>query len=123
MSDFPLEIVIRDIPRTAELEQRVRDKVAKLAVLHDRITRCRVVIASPAQHHHRKSPYQVRIELGVPGPEIVVTKESEQDPAHDDLSIALRDAFDAAKRQIQDRLGRIRNHPAGDKGEAATEPS
>lgn len=121
--DFPLEIVIRDIPRTEELEKRIRDKVSKLAEFHPRITRCRVVLASPAQHHHRKAPYQVRIEIGVPGPEIVVTRESEQDPAHEDLNIALRDAFDAARRQIQDRLGRIRKHPTVDKGPAAAEPT
>ena len=120
--NFPLEIVIRDIPRSDELEQRVRTKVEKLAALYDRITRCRVVVSAPAQHHHRKAPYHVSIELGLPGPEIVVNKEASQDPTHEDLGIALRDAFDAARRQIQDRLARYRQHPSSEKGESSLEP-
>lgn len=120
--DFPLEIVIRDIPRTDELEQRVRAKVEKLAALHDRITRCRVVISAPAQAHHRKAPYHVSIELGLPGPEIVVNKEASQDPTHEDLTVALRDAFDAARRQVQERLARYRQHPSIEKGETPLGP-
>lgn len=121
--DFPLEIVIRDIPRTDEIEQRIHDKVEKLASLYDRITRCRVVVESPAQAHHRKAPYKVHIELGVPGPEIIVWKETDQDLDNQDLNTVLRDAFDAARRQIQDRLGKIRRHPNVEKGEAPAEPT
>jgi len=121
--DFPLEIVIRDIPRTAEIEQRIQDKVAKLASFYDRITRCRVVVESPAQAHHRKAPYQVHIELGLPGPEIIVKKETDQDLDNQDLNSVLRDAFDAARRQIQDRLDKLRRHPTLEKGEAPVEPS
>jgi ribosome-associated translation inhibitor RaiA len=116
--EFPLEIVIRDIPRTDGLENRIREKVAKLAALFPRITRARVVVESPAHHHHNKGAvYQCHIELGVPGPEIVVTRESERDQQHADLNVALRDAFDAARRQLQDRLDKWRNHPPVAKGE------
>jgi ribosome-associated translation inhibitor RaiA len=121
--DFPLEIVVRDIPRTDGLEQRIREKVAKLVVLHPRITSFRVTIESPAHHRHQKgSPYRVRLEIGIPGPEIVVTRESEVDHEHEDLKVALRDAFDAARRQINDRLERQRDLAKGARAPEAPAP-
>ena len=112
--DFPLEIVVRDIPRTDGLEQRIHEKVAKLAALQPRITSFRVTIESPANHRHQKgTPHLVKLEIGVPGPEIVVTRESEEDHQHDELAVALRDAFDAARRQITDRQEKQRDLAKG----------
>lgn len=114
---FPLEIIVRDVPRTERLEQRIHDKVAKLAGLQPRITSLRVTVESPAHHRHQKgTPYRVKLEIGVPGTEIVVTHESEEDHEHDDLSVALRDAFDAARRQLQERLDKQRDHHKGRRG-------
>ena len=59
-----------------------------------------MVVESPHKHQHKGNTYHVRIELSVPGDEIVVTRDP-QSAAHEDLSIALRDAFTAAQRQLQ----------------------
>lgn len=121
--DFPLEIVVRDIPRTDGLERRIQEKVAKLATLQPRITNVRVTIESPAHHRHQKgTPFLVKLEIAVPGSEIVVTRESERDHEHDDLQVALRDAFDAARRQMGDRMDRMRDRPKGLRGSEPTVP-
>ena len=50
----------------------------------------------------------VNIRLSVPGEDIVINREPEKNPDHRDLFIAVRDAFDAAERQLEDRVRRRR---------------
>jgi ribosomal subunit interface protein len=97
---LPLEIVFRNVSRTDEIEERIRNKAGKLDRFFDRITGCRVVVEAPHKSHQKGNNYHVRIELTVPGGELVVNRDP-QTPAHEDLNIALRDAFQAAQRQLQ----------------------
>lgn len=97
---LPLEITFRNVVRTDELEERIRQKAAKLDKFFDRITGCRVVVEAPHKHHLKGNTYHVRIELSVPGEEIVVNR-GPQNQEHEDLGVALRDAFAAAQRQLQ----------------------
>lgn len=97
---LPLEITFRNVARTDEIEERIRAKAAKLDKFFDKITGCRVVVEAPHKHHNKGNTYHVRIELSVPGDEIVVTRDP-QTAEHTDLGIALRDAFAAAQRQLQ----------------------
>jgi ribosomal subunit interface protein len=97
---LPLEITFRNVTRTDELEERIRAKAAKLDKFFDNITGCRVVVESPHNHHNKGNRYLVRIELTVPGGEIVVNRDA-QTHDHEDMGIALRDAFSAAQRQLQ----------------------
>lgn len=86
------------------MEAQVRERAEALESYWDRITGCHVVIEAPTVRHHRKGgPFNVRIDLKVPGSELSVNR---QDAA--DLAIAIRDAFDAARRQIEDRLREMR---------------
>ena len=93
----PLQITIRDVEHSEALETRIRDKAAKLEEFFDRIVSCRVVVEMPHKHHHQGKQFNVRIDIGVPGNEIVVNRDHDED-----VYVALRDAFDAAKRQIED---------------------
>ncbi len=102
---LPLEITFRNVVRTDEIEERIRAKAAKLDKFFDKITGCRVVVESPHKHHHKGNTYHVRIELSVPGDEIVVTRDP-QISEHEDMGIALRDAFSAAQRQLQSYVER-----------------
>lgn len=97
---LPLEITFRNVVRTDELDARIRAKAAKLDKFFDKITGCRVVVESPHKHHNKGNTYHVRIELAVPGGELVVTRDP-QSQEHEDIGIALRDAFSAAQRQLQ----------------------
>ncbi len=101
---LPLKIVIRDV----ELGDAVRDEIArkaeKLTRIFENITKCRVVVEAP--HHHNKNAgivYNVSIDLAVPGKEIVVKKQPNKN-----LSIAIREAFNAAYRELEDYATRVR---------------
>jgi ribosomal subunit interface protein len=93
----PLQITFRDMPHSDALDTHIRDKAQKLEQLFSDIVSCRVVVEQPAKHSQQGKPFNVRIDLGVPGSEIVVDKQ-----ANEDVYVALRDAFDAAKRQLED---------------------
>jgi cold shock CspA family protein len=67
-----------------------------------------VVIAQPHRHHRQGRLYSVRVDLVVPGGEIVVNREHPRDHAHEDVFVALRDAFRAAERRLEDHVRRLR---------------
>lgn len=95
-----LQITFRDLPKSEAIENTIREKAAKLSSFYDRITSCRVMVEAPHRHHNKGRQYHVRIDLIVPGQELVVTRDSEQKTQHEDAYVAVRDAFDAARRQL-----------------------
>lgn len=99
----PLQITLRDMPASEALEVHIRDKVEKLNSFYDRIISCRVVVDMPHKHHHQGKHFNVRVDLSVPGHEIVVNRDH-----HEDAYVALRDAFDAARRQLENCWRRLR---------------
>ena len=100
---IPLQITIRDVEHSEALEAHIRGKVEKLEEFFKHITSCRVVVEVPHKHHHQGKQFNVRIDIGVPGSEIVVNRDHAED-----IYVALRDAFDAAKRQLEDYARKIR---------------
>lgn len=98
---LPLEITFRGVQRTDSLEERIRDKAAKLDRFCDSITGCRVVVEAPHNRHKNGNLYHVRIDMSVPGNELVVNREPHKHHEHEDVWIAVRDAFNAAQRQLQ----------------------
>lgn len=100
---LPLQITARDFELTDSIEAVIREKTGKLETFYDRILGCRVVIETPHRSHHKGILYNVRIYLSVPGADLVVKREP-----HEDLYVAIRDAFDAARRQLQDYARRQR---------------
>jgi len=109
---FPFEVRFRDMPASATLEQFARRWAAKLERIYDRIERGEVVIERPHQHHHQGQHVHVRVTLSVPGPDIVVNHEQALDGSHEDAYVAVRDAFRAARRQLEDHSERPRSDEA-----------
>ncbi|HEC17382.1 MAG TPA: HPF/RaiA family ribosome-associated protein [Sedimenticola sp.] len=107
---IPLQITFRHVDSSAAVEQRVREEAARLEKFHGQIMSCRVVLESPHVHHHKGKLYQVRIDLKVPGKELVVTRGHGQDHAHEDIYVAIRDAFNEMQRQLEDHARRQRGH-------------
>jgi ribosome-associated translation inhibitor RaiA len=102
--EVPLQITARGFELTPAIEDAIRKRADKLDHRGGgRVTGCRVVIERPHAHHHKGSPFDVRIDLTVPGAELAVTHEP-----HEDLYVALRDAFEAAGRQVAEHFERIR---------------
>lgn len=96
-----LHIAFRNMTAPIGVEEAIRERVAVLARFFDRITACNVVVE--ARHHRRQGNlYHVRIDLIVPEREIVVRRDPPEHQAHEDVQVAIRDAFEAAQRRLQD---------------------
>lgn len=105
---IPLQITFRGLPPSDAIEARIRERARKLERFHDRITSCRVVVEAAHRHHHKGNLYNVTVDLTVPGGELVVSREPHERESHQDVYVSVRDAFDAAARQLEDHLGRQR---------------
>ncbi|MCX8005263.1 MAG: HPF/RaiA family ribosome-associated protein [Burkholderiaceae bacterium] len=93
----PLQIAMHGIAHSAALEAEIRERAAKLEAFHPRIISCRVAVEEVGRHHHQGRRFEVHIDVRVPGREIVVNREQ-----HEDVYVALRNAFDAARRLLED---------------------
>lgn len=113
---LPLQITARDLSLTDAIESAIRARVDKLNFFYDRIMGCRVAIEAPHRHQHKGLQYKVRVHLTLPGGELTVRRA-----LHEDLYVAIRDAFDAAKRQLQEfarrRQGKIKHHEGPPEGQ------
>jgi ribosome-associated translation inhibitor RaiA len=98
--DFPLQIQFRDIDRSDAVESSIWTYAEKLGRVSNRIVSCHVVISAPHRRQHNGRIYHVQIRLHVPGEQIVISSEPELNGAHEDVHIAVRDAFAAAQRQL-----------------------
>lgn len=99
----PLEISFRGVEKSDAVKARVEEKVAWLEKHFGRMTHCRVLIDSPHRKTRKGKVYHVKLEIGVPGSDpIIVNQEPEENRAHEDILVTIRDAFDAARRRIDD---------------------
>lgn len=100
---LPLEISFQGMEPSAAVQERAREKAAKLAQFFGGIISCRVGIDLLHKHRHQGRPFGVRIDLTIPGQELVVDRVEDED-----VHVALRDAFDAMRRQLEDVARRMR---------------
>lgn len=112
---IPLEVTFRHMEPSAAAEARIAEKVAKLEQIYDKLTRCHVIVEAPHEHHRQGKLFHVSIDLTVPGGELLVTRgHNHQSQAHEDVYVAIRDAFDAAKRRLDDyarqKRGDVKHH-------------
>jgi cold shock CspA family protein len=118
---YPIQITWHNVPKSEALEADIQTKAEKLAEFHDGITSCRVTIERSSGRHHQGNLYRLRLDVRVPDKEIVVSRDSPAHHAHQDPYVTVRDAFDAARRQLQDyariRRGQVKAH---DEHHAAT---
>lgn len=105
---LPLQVSFRQMDHSEAIESLVRAKAAKLDTFADHIMSCRVVVEPAGKHHEHGNLYEVRIDLTVPGEEIAVTREASQHSEYKDIHEALRDAFDSARRKLEDYVRRRR---------------
>jgi cold shock CspA family protein/ribosome-associated translation inhibitor RaiA len=123
---LPVQISFRSMKPSEAVEARVREEVSKLDTFYQGIMRCRVVVELPHKHHKKGDLYHVRIDMTVPGAELVVKREPslqaglrqvdsekqvksyEAHAAHKDVFVVIRDAFKEARRQLQDYARQVR---------------
>ena len=109
-----LQITFHGIGPSPAIERTLHRKLAWLRRYHPRIMSCRVTVEAPHRHHRKGRLYSVRVDVTVPGSDLTVTRSPALDHAHEDLRVAIRDAFDSARRDLMDdarrHRGQVKTH-------------
>lgn len=111
----PLKIVFRDVsPYEDAIEAEVRDWADKLEKRYPRIVSCRVMVEKPHKHHREGNLYKATVIVKVPQKQIVVSREHPLHLSHEDIFLAVRQAFEEAARQLEEyalmQYGDVKDH-------------
>jgi cold shock CspA family protein/ribosome-associated translation inhibitor RaiA len=107
----PLQIAFEGVKHSDAIEARIREEAEKLEHFFGRIISGRVVVARPQHRHNKGDVYHIRVHLVVPdAADIAVSREPAATGAHEDVYVTIRDAFKAARRQLQDVVRKRSNH-------------
>ena len=104
--EIPVDIAFRGMTTSPAVESFILEWVAKLESVYDRIERCDVVVEAPHRRRRRGNQYRVRVTMSVPGGQLVVSRDPGPDESHQDVYVAVRDTFHAARRQLEDHVRR-----------------
>jgi len=111
--DLPVDITTRDTYLTDRNAALIRKKAEGLTKYYQRMTGCRVVIDGPGDRHRSGGPFKVRIELEVPGSNLIIDRQ-----VSEEIEAAIRSAFDVARRQLRDyarvQRGRVKSRSEDD---------
>jgi ribosome-associated translation inhibitor RaiA len=122
MTTKPVQISFRNMSVSPALEEEIRSRAAWLESFHPGIVGCRVLLEVPHRHRKRGRPLHVRVELSLPGEDVVINheptlgatarstphKNDELDARHKDAHVAIHEAFDVARRRLEDVARRQR---------------
>jgi len=112
----PIQITIKDMPHSDALETQIHEKASKLEQFCEDIISCHVVVELTQKHQQQGKLHNVRINIAVPGKELTANKNQREN-----IFIAIRDAFDNMRRQLEDHVkrmhGEIKTHPELIQGE------
>jgi cold shock CspA family protein/ribosome-associated translation inhibitor RaiA len=124
--DSPLEIAFHNTDPSPALETAIRERVAKLEKLCDRLVACRVSVEKLHRQHRTGNVYEVHITLQLPGRDLAVSREphrAKQRYANPDVHTSLRDAFDAAEAQLlsfkEQQRGEVKPHEVPLRGQVS----
>jgi ribosome-associated translation inhibitor RaiA len=121
----PVEVHFHGVEKSEAIEQRVRDKIAKLGRHFERMTSCRVGIEVPQRTAQRPKVYQIKIEIGVPRRRPIVVRHERvgsNDNRSEELSLAIRDAFEAALRKVDGVVVKIGQRSKLERGRRKPRP-
>lgn len=105
---LPLQVTFRHMDTSDAVLAKIQEKADKLDRFSEHIMACRVVVEAPHQHHHKGNLFKVSVDITLPGGEIYASRSTDKHHAHEDVYVAIRDAFDAAKRQLEDYMREMR---------------
>ena len=120
---IPLQISFSNMTPSDAVRARIEELANKLDRFNEHIMGCRVVVRAPNRRQRTGKLYHVSIDVTLPGHEIAVNRTSPQHQAHEDVYVAIRDAFDAGKRQLEEharkRRGDVKTHVESPRGTVA----
>jgi cold shock CspA family protein/ribosome-associated translation inhibitor RaiA len=118
--EFPIEITYRNLEPTSAMETAVRKRATSLARYCPQIQECRVVVEAPHRNLRKGKLYHVAVDINLPGKKLVVSRNPKEHMAHQDFYVAIRDAFDAARRELMDEIRQrrmqVKSHAGGHHG-------
>ena len=113
---IPLQITYRGFPSSDALSHVIREEADKLEEFFDRITSCRVVVDQPHTHHRKGKHFHVRVDITVPGQELVAGRDPAEHESFEDPFVAVGESFKAVRAMLQryaeKRRGDVKNHRA-----------
>lgn len=111
---LPFQITFRGFKSSDAVWAAVQERVEKLEKLHARATSCEVVISMPHRHNTHGRIFHVEVRLHIPGHDFIINREPEKKAEHGDVYVAIRHAFDALERKLEDfmkiRRGAVKHH-------------
>jgi cold shock CspA family protein/ribosome-associated translation inhibitor RaiA len=99
---LPVQITFRHMDPSPALEARIRALAARLDHFASDIMGCHVTVEAPHQHHRQGQLYEISIDITVPQGELIANRVHRENFTHEDAYVALRDAFRAVRRQLED---------------------
>lgn len=119
----PLEIRFHNVDASPTVEADIREQVAKLEIQRSDLISCHVTVEAPHRRHRQGNLYSVRVDLRYAGGETVASRSPSEHHAHEDIRLAVHDAFRAVRRQLQDqtrvRRGDVKPHEQAPHGTVA----
>jgi ribosome-associated translation inhibitor RaiA len=114
---LPVDITFRGMDSSEFVARNIEEHVEKLGQVLTDVQSCRVVVEAPSQHHHHGQPFHVRLEFFIAGEPIVIDREPGRPlEAHEDVYVAIHDAFHTARRRIEELVRRRREERRRDGG-------
>jgi ribosomal subunit interface protein len=104
----PLQITFRHIQKSEAVETMVRKRADKLETFYEGIVSMHIVLDEPHHHHTHGNHFVVRVEIGVPGQDLQITRDPPGSHSKEDLYAAIEGAFDQAERVLRDYAHRVR---------------
>ena len=98
---FPVQIVFQKMRPSKAVQDDIKTRAYKLMRYCNRIMHCHVLVEIINRHHHQGKLFHICVDVHIPNMQLVVSRSSAENHAHEDVYVALRDAFDALGRQLK----------------------
>lgn len=106
--EAPLNITFHDLDKSEAIEAIIRERAERLEQRFGRIVSCNVTLAAPNRRHRKGNLFSCSVDLSIPGAEIVANRNPGDDHSHESVQVAIRDAFNAAERRLEDVVRKMR---------------
>lgn len=95
------QVLFRGIEHSQAVEDAVHKRMEKLSRYSDKIQSMKVILEAPHNNHYKGRVYHVGVEALIPNHDIVVAHDHHDRHAHEDIYVAIRDAFNAVERRLK----------------------
>lgn len=102
----PVQIQFKNMKSSEAVEAAINKWVDKLDRAYPAIMTCRVTVEAPSNKKIHGGLYHTRIDIRLPGKEVVVNRNPDLHHSYSDAYVSIRDAFKSAQRQLENVVKR-----------------